>query len=127
MGGVGVLLAGMLAFAILYRRLRPMALVALALFLGGGFSNWFDRLAYGNVVVDFMNAGIGPVRTGIFNVADLFVVGGRCCSSAASGSPAAQKSRTGPRERQPPTDPPGDRRRDQAWCAGLTPTSPRKS
>ncbi len=76
--GVGGLLLGMLAFAIANRRLTPFHVVALALFLGGGVSNWVDRLVHGNTVVDFMNMGIGPLRTGIFNVADLYVVAGAC-------------------------------------------------
>jgi signal peptidase II len=45
----------------------------MALFVGGGASNLFDRLARGSVV-DFMNVGFGPVRTGIFNVADMAIL-----------------------------------------------------
>lgn len=74
--GVGLLLAAMLVFALTSRRLTPPMVAALALFLGGGFSNWADRVAHGNVVVDFMNVGVGVVRTGIFNVADMFVMSG---------------------------------------------------
>jgi signal peptidase II len=47
----------------------------LALFVAGGLSNWIDRLSHGSVV-DFMNVGIGPVRTGVFNVADVAIVTG---------------------------------------------------
>ena len=43
---------------------------------GGGISNWMDRARNGGSVVDFMNLGIGPVRTGIFNVADLAILVG---------------------------------------------------
>ena len=32
-----------------------------------------DRLTYG-MVIDFMNVGIGPLRTGIFNVADMAIM-----------------------------------------------------
>jgi signal peptidase II len=46
---------------------------ALALFLAGGASNWFDRVSAGRVV-DFMNVGIGWLRTGIFNVADVAIM-----------------------------------------------------
>jgi signal peptidase II len=35
---------------------------ALALFIAGGASNWFDRVSAGRVV-DFMNVGIGWLRT----------------------------------------------------------------
>ena len=49
------------------------ALFGVALFVAGGASNLVDRIAYG-VVVDFMNVGIGPLRSGIFNVADMAIV-----------------------------------------------------
>jgi signal peptidase II len=43
--------------------------------VAGGASNWIDRLAFGRVV-DFMNVGLGPLRTGIFNVADVAIMVG---------------------------------------------------
>jgi len=43
------------------------------LFVAGGASNWIDRVARGSVV-DFLNVGVGPVRTGIFNVADVAIM-----------------------------------------------------
>ncbi len=49
---------------------------ALSLVAGGGLGNLWDRIAHGGSVVDFLNLGIGPVRTGIFNVADLAIVAG---------------------------------------------------
>jgi len=49
--------------------------VALALFIAGGASNWIDRLVNGRVV-DFLNVGIGGLRTGIFNVADVAIMAG---------------------------------------------------
>ncbi len=57
----------------------PVAL-ALSLILTGGIGNLIDRVLNEGVVVDFMNMGIGrgswSLRTGIFNVADLAIVGG---------------------------------------------------
>lgn len=53
----------------------PLAAVGLVLFLAGGFSNLADRVALGSVI-DFLNVGIGPLRTGIFNVADLAIMAG---------------------------------------------------
>jgi signal peptidase II len=44
-----------------------------ALFLAGGASNWVDRVAHGSVV-DFLNIGVGPVRTGVFNIADVAIM-----------------------------------------------------
>ena len=46
---------------------------AFALFIAGGASNWFDRVNDGSVV-DFLNVGIGWLRTGIFNVADVAIM-----------------------------------------------------
>ena len=45
----------------------------LALFIAGGVSNWLDRLIDGRVV-DFLNVGVGWLRTGVFNVADMAVM-----------------------------------------------------
>jgi signal peptidase II len=49
--------------------------VALSLFIAGGASNWIDRFTTG-MVVDFLNVGIGSVRTGVFNVADMAIMAG---------------------------------------------------
>jgi signal peptidase II len=51
-------------------------LVALGLIAGGGLGNWLDRLASGGLVTDFVSVGFGPLRTGIFNFADVALVGG---------------------------------------------------
>ena len=59
--------------AALTRRLKGMALLGLWLLFAGGFSNLVDRVVHGRVV-DFLNVGIGPVRTGIFNVADMAIM-----------------------------------------------------
>jgi signal peptidase II len=57
----------------LRRRWPPRALLGVALFVGGGVSNLLDRIIHGTVI-DFMNVGIGPLRTGIFNVADMAIM-----------------------------------------------------
>ena len=67
-----VLLFALAVMALRRRWSRP-ALLGLALFVAGGASNLLDRFAYGTVV-DFMNVGLGPVRTGIFNVADMAIM-----------------------------------------------------
>ena len=36
-------------------------------------ANWLDRVTLGSVV-DFLNVGVGPVRTGVFNVADVAIM-----------------------------------------------------
>jgi signal peptidase II len=47
--------------------------LGLALFVAGGISNWIDRVISGSVV-DFINVGVGSLRTGIFNLADVAIM-----------------------------------------------------
>ena len=70
--GNGLLL---LAVAVVAMRSRwpRRSLVGVAIFVAGGASNLLDRITYG-MVIDFMNVGIGPLRTGIFNVADMAIM-----------------------------------------------------
>ncbi len=76
MGGVGVLVLGMLGYALLSKHSRPLGILAMALLVAGGVGNLVDRFAYGGNVVDFINVGIGSLRTGIFNVADICITFG---------------------------------------------------
>lgn len=57
------------------KRHDSLPVLGLVLFVAGGSSNWVDRIARGSVV-DFLNVGIGPLRTGVFNVADLAIMFG---------------------------------------------------
>jgi signal peptidase II len=50
-----------------------------SLFFAGGVGNLIDRFIHNGSVVDFINIGIGPLRTGIFNIADVAIVGGSTC------------------------------------------------
>ena len=70
--GNGLLLLLMSILAIRHRW-PTLALVGMALFVAGGSSNLLDRLTRGSVI-DFMNVGLGPLRTGIFNVADMAIM-----------------------------------------------------
>lgn len=70
---VGVFLSGLLLYTIFSAALAPSQLFSLSLLCGGGLSNLIDRAAYHGSVVDFLNVGIGPLRTGIFNVADMAI------------------------------------------------------
>lgn len=74
---VAVILTIGLLFA-LRESLKASALVivAFALFLGGGVGNLIDRMTNDGHVIDFMNLGIGNLRTGIFNVADMALMTG---------------------------------------------------
>lgn len=44
--------------------------------LGGGLGNFLDRLYRNGIVVDFLNIGLGTIRTAIFNVADMAITFG---------------------------------------------------
>lgn len=59
------------------------AVLGTALLVAGGASNIVDRIAYGRVI-DFMNVGLGPLRTGIFNVADMAIMLGACLVTFAA-------------------------------------------
>ncbi len=74
--GVAAVLIALFAYCLAATQRNPVVLPALGLVIGGGMSNLIDRLLYGGYVVDFLNVGIGSVRTGIFNVADVFIVVG---------------------------------------------------
>lgn len=73
---VALFLCSMLFYLLFSKSLTKSQIVILSVILGGGFGNLFDRFHNNGKVVDFMNVGIGPVRTGIFNVADLFITFG---------------------------------------------------
>lgn len=58
---------------------QPMpraSVVAWSLVLSGGLGNLVDRIMNEGRVIDFMNIGIGSLRTGIFNVADVCITVG---------------------------------------------------
>jgi len=74
--GVGGMLLVLFGYALFSKSASPSAIVAFALLLAGGLGNLIDRLMYDSYVVDFLNIGIGPLRTGIFNVADIAVTVG---------------------------------------------------
>jgi signal peptidase II len=68
----GLVLLMLVAVAI-RGRWSGLRLAALVLFVAGGASNWIDRVLRGSVV-DFLNVGLGSLRTGIFNVADMAIM-----------------------------------------------------
>jgi signal peptidase II len=57
------------------KRWTGAPLAGAALIWAGGVSNLVDRAVRGSVV-DFMNVGLGSLRTGIFNVADIAILAG---------------------------------------------------
>lgn len=60
--------------------------LGLALVLGGGLGNWVDRWSEHAAVTDFLRIGVGPVQTGIFNVADVALVAGLVLLAFPMGS-----------------------------------------
>jgi signal peptidase II len=71
--GVGFILLALLGYTLLSKSASPSVIFAFALLFSGGIGNLMDRLMYSGYVVDFINLGIGSLRTGIFNVADIAV------------------------------------------------------
>ena len=71
---VGAFLFGLLAYLIQNSKQNLSSLIALSLIFSGGLSNFYDRVVNNGAVVDFLNIGIGSLRTGIFNVADIAIM-----------------------------------------------------
>ena len=73
--GVSIFILGALWILIRKKDLDRWTTVSLTLLVGGGIGNLIDRVTKGTVT-DFLNVGIGELRTGIFNVADMAIVAG---------------------------------------------------
>ncbi len=82
--GVAALLAGLVFYVVASRRLAPLQVVGCALIAGGGLGNWLDRLFRDGAVVDFLDLGVGSLRTGVFNLADVSIVAGVVACAAAT-------------------------------------------
>ncbi len=73
---VSAFLIGLGVWTFRTKNLSKLALYASALTIGGGIGNLIDRIVFNGGVTDFMNMGIGGLRTGIFNVADVWIMVG---------------------------------------------------
>lgn len=76
-----VLLNGLISIttliaALKMRELRLPQMIGLLLVASGGLGNLIDRLLNQGAAIDFLNLGIGSLRTGIFNVADVLILAG---------------------------------------------------
>lgn len=75
-GGPAVLMALVAAYLLFAPTLSMPAIAGLGLVIAGGIGNLMDRVANAGIVIDFLNVGLGQWRTGIFNLADLFLTTG---------------------------------------------------
>lgn len=66
-------IGGIIWYLLRSKKIGSLEFWALSLVAAGGLGNMIDRIIYGSVV-DFMNMGIGGLRTGIFNVADMLIM-----------------------------------------------------
>ena len=72
-----LLVLGLAVYALRTSEEAPLLVfVGISLVIAGGLGNLIDRLTHDGRVVDFMQLGIGPLRTGVFNVADVAIMGG---------------------------------------------------
>lgn len=69
----GVFLAGMLVYLLVSPNNSKVKMISFSLVVGGGIGNLIDRIFNDGRVIDFMNIGIGSLRTGVFNVADIAI------------------------------------------------------
>jgi len=98
-----IVLGCMLAYFVRARHIEWRVLAGFAFLLGGGMGNLIDRLLRDGRVSDFINVGIGRLRTGIFNFADLSVMLG--CLLLVASSWTGRPSHAAP--------PPGSALRDK--------------
>jgi signal peptidase II len=65
-----------LAMVLFAQQIPLSTAIAWSLVLSGGLGNLLDRIMNDGRVIDFMNLGIGSLRTGICNVADVCITTG---------------------------------------------------
>jgi len=91
--GVGSVLLLAAVYLARTSALRFSGLLCGWLIWAGGFSNLVDRVVFEGRVTDFMIVGIGPLHTGVFNVADLAIVAGTLFLILATWDRQAGRSR----------------------------------
>ena len=70
------MMLGLFIFLCLKQNIPLTLFVPLVFILAGGIGNLIDRVWNNGLVTDFINIGIGSVRTGVFNVADMAIMFG---------------------------------------------------
>ncbi|MEW4489918.1 signal peptidase II [Thalassoglobus sp. JC818] len=71
----GAMMFGMTVYLLFSRTVSKLVFFAFTLVVAGGVSNMIDRIRF-ECVIDYFNLGIGSVRTGIFNIADMAISAG---------------------------------------------------
>ena len=71
---VGLILSALLIYILRTKTQTAYGLASLSLIFSGGISNFYDRATNDGAVIDFLNLGLGSLRTGIFNVADMAIM-----------------------------------------------------
>jgi signal peptidase II len=86
-----ILLGFVLVFLLRSVRLSTAQTAGLSLLIAGGSGNLLDRMLNDGAVVDFVSVGIGSLRTGVFNLADLAIVFGLLLFWVGEGRTKARK------------------------------------
>ena len=68
-----VMMIGLSVFLFRKANISPTVFLAITLILAGGVGNLIDRIRYDGFVTDFIILRLGPLRTGVFNIADVAV------------------------------------------------------
>jgi signal peptidase II len=72
--GMGMVVTGLMLWAAFGRGLSTSRRLCVAAIAAGGAGNLIDRILQGGTVTDFLYLGVGPVHTGIFNLADMILM-----------------------------------------------------
>ena len=93
--GVACILLGLLAYAVFFAP-SAWSVAAASLIFAGGASNLADRFVYDGYVLDFISLGAGPLRTGVFNLADVAITAGVVMLMIGEHRARRRRTRTSP-------------------------------
>ena len=99
---VAIILPLTLVLALRANSVNLWQLIGLSMTAAGGLGNLLDRLFNQGVVIDFVSFGIGGLRTGIMNLADIAIVAGIVIFMLASTPENTLRRRSDPRARRTP-------------------------
>lgn len=73
---VPLILLYCLYYLLFEKNLPALHITTLSIITGGGISNLLDRIINNGAVIDFIQIRISVFKTGIFNLADIYIIGG---------------------------------------------------